>query len=191
MTKDQVRELAASRGLRTAAKPDSQDVCFITRAEGRAAFLSARAELHPGTVVDGSGAQVGRVDAVELVTIGQRRGLDLAGGSERRFVTDVDVAGRTVTVGAADQLRDPGLVVEQLVWADGPVEGAVDAQCSAHGAPAAAVAALRDDGAVVLQWREPQRRVAAGQSVVLYQQVADVAGASGAVVVGGGIVTRG
>ena len=92
MTKDSVRALATERGLVTAAKPDSQDVCFITRTAGRSAFLSERIELHPGLVVDESGKTVGSTDAIELVTIGQRRGLDLSGGGARRFVTEVNVA---------------------------------------------------------------------------------------------------
>ena len=68
LTKDDVRRRAAALGLRTATKPDSQDVCFITATGGRAAFLGSRSDLHPAAVVDGAGAVVGRVDAIELVT---------------------------------------------------------------------------------------------------------------------------
>ena len=75
MTKDEVRAHARRLGLRTAAKPDSQDVCFIGSAEGRQGFLSRRMELHPGEVVDGEGRPAGVVEAVELVTVGQRRGM--------------------------------------------------------------------------------------------------------------------
>jgi tRNA-specific 2-thiouridylase len=188
MTKDEVRDRAAALGLRTAAKPDSQDVCFITRSSGRGAFLSARVELHPGRVVDGSGATVGAVDAVELVTIGQRRGLELAGGSGRRFVTDVDVATRTVTVGTEQDLRRAGLTVEQVVWADEPVDGAVMVQCSAHGTPAAGVLSPVGDDAASLVWDVPQRRVAPGQSVVFYRELATTHGDPCPVVVGGGLV---
>ncbi len=188
MTKEQVRRLASERGLRTADKPDSQDVCFITRSEGRGPFLSARAELHPGRVVDRTGATVGAVDAVELVTIGQRRGLELAGGTGRRFVTDVDVESRTVTVGGPGDLLDERLVVSQVVWADGPTEGDVRVQCSAHGRPAPARATVGDDGTVELRWTDPQRRVAAGQSVVVYRDLPTTQGAL-EVVVGGGIVS--
>src|SRR3546814_2680042 len=75
MTKDEVRAHAVRLGLRTASKPDSQDVCFITSVEGRRGFLRDRITYTPGRVVDTDGVEVGRVDAVELVTIGQRRGL--------------------------------------------------------------------------------------------------------------------
>ena len=62
MTKQQVRAEAAQRGLRTAAKPDSQDVCFIAQRAGRQAFLADRVALHPAEVVDGEGRRVGYVD---------------------------------------------------------------------------------------------------------------------------------
>ncbi|MGH8979391.1 MAG: MnmA/TRMU family protein, partial [Acidimicrobiales bacterium] len=75
LTKSAVRAEASRLGLRTAAKPDSQDVCFIHGAEGREGFLRRRLELHPAAVVDArTGDRLGTVDAVELVTVGQRRG---------------------------------------------------------------------------------------------------------------------
>ena len=138
MTKEAVRAEAAALGLRTADKPDSQDVCFVTSTAGRAGFLGSRIPLRPGRVVDDTGAEVGQVEAVELVTVGQRRGLGLAGGGAPRYAVDVDVASATVRVGAADELLSDRATLEQVVWAGGPVSGAVDAQCSAHGEPRAA-----------------------------------------------------
>lgn len=177
LTKDEVRAVARDRGLRTAAKPDSQDVCFITRTEGRAAFLRDRIDLHPGRVLDADGRQVGRTDAVELVTIGQRRGLGLAGGAGRRFVVDVDVASATVTVGGPDRLLSERLTISRVVWAAGPVTGRVLVQCSAHGEVHPANVTATRTGASI-EWAEPCRRVGPGQSVVLFD---------GDVVVGGGI----
>lgn len=182
LTKDEVRARAHELGLRTAAKAESQDVCFITRVDGRRAFLEERTDLHPARVVDTDGAQVGSVDAVELVTIGQRRGLDLAGGGERRYVTDVDVAGRTVTVGTRADLLAGHVDLDTLVWADEPVEGPVEAQRSAHGTTAPATVELVGAPAVRLVWNEPQPRVAPGQSVVMYRRVE-----GHDVVVGGGL----
>jgi tRNA-specific 2-thiouridylase len=187
MTKDRVRELAGRMGLRTATKPDSQDVCFITRSEGRAAFLSERTALHPGTIVDTDGTTVGSVTAVELVTIGQRRGLELAGGTGRRFVVDVDVEAATVTVGTSADLADDQLTLSDVVWAAEPVRGEVLVQCSAHGRVAPGTVEPVGADRVALRWHEPQRRVAPGQSVVLYQRVATVDGEDVEVVVGGGL----
>lgn len=166
LTKDEVRAVAAARGLVTAAKPDSQDVCFITRAEGRRAFLAGRLEVHPGTVRDTTGRVVGRVEAVELVTIGQRKGLGLAGGSRPRYAVDVDVAARTVTVGGPEDLCVE--VTPVVDWtAHGDLSGReadeVEVQVSAHGTPAPARLVPGE-----IRWRSPHRRVAPGQTVVAY-----------------------
>jgi tRNA-specific 2-thiouridylase len=173
LTKDQVRAEAARLGLRTAAKPDSQDVCFITATGGRTTFLGERIPLHPARVVDVDGTELGRLDAVELVTVGQRRGLGPGGDGSPRYVVDVDVAARVVTVGRAEALGRGAERVVGLAGAVVPVTGAVLAQVSAHGAAVPAVAAPDPDAPddptrTVVTWAEPQRRVAPGQSVVLY-----------------------
>jgi tRNA-specific 2-thiouridylase len=161
LAKAEVRRRAAAMGLRTAAKPDSQDVCFITKG-GRAQFLSTRVAFTPGIVVDTTGNPVGTVDAVELVTIGQRRGLGLAGGTDARYV--VDVTAERVTIGSRDDLLVDELEVESMTWVDAPMRGAVLVQSSAHGR--AVPATFADD---VVRFAEPVRRVAPGQSVVLYR----------------------
>ena len=169
VTKDAVRAEAVRRGLRTADKPDSQDVCFVTSAAGRQGFLGRRIPLRPGRVVDAGGAEVGGVEAVELVTIGQRRGLGLAGGTGARYVVDVDVPAATVTVGDESDLLADHVVLDNVVWADGPVAGAVTAQGSAHGRPRPALVEPVGAAGARVSFAEPQRRVATGQSVVLYE----------------------
>jgi tRNA-uridine 2-sulfurtransferase len=168
LTKDQVRARARALGLRTADKPDSQEVCFVTTAGGREALLGSRIPLHPGRVVDGEGRELGRVDAVELVTIGQRRGLGTGatGRGDRRFALAVDVARRTVVAGSLDDLMTRRVELEELRWLAPEARTAtrLDVQCSAHGAP---VAGRVEAGAVVFE--APHRRVARGQSVVLYR----------------------
>ncbi|HEX9682020.1 MAG TPA: tRNA 2-thiouridine(34) synthase MnmA [Acidimicrobiales bacterium] len=167
ITKHEVRRLADQRGLRTASKPESQDVCFIRSDEGRHRFMSARADLHAGRVIDGAGHEVGRTEAVELVTIGQRKGLHLAGGGARRYVTRVDIASRTVTVGSAADTLGSAQPVEAWTWTDGAVPDGteVDVQTSAHSRPCRAVVAER---ATRLEWIEPRTAVAPGQAVVIY-----------------------
>ena len=166
LTKGEVRERAASQGLRTAAKPDSQDVCFITSTGRREAFLGRRIALRPGRLVDfATGDEVGHVPAVELVTVGQRRGLGSGTGGERRYVLSVDVPGATVVVGRLDQLLVDHVALTGLCWVDEPIgAGApVLAQASAHGSPKPAVF---DGGGI--GYAEAQRRVAPGQMVTLY-----------------------
>ena len=172
LAKDGVRAEAARPGLRTADKPDSQDVCFITSTGGRERFLGDRVTLRPARIEDTSGAFVGTAPAVELVTVGQRKGLGLAGGAEPRFVVAVDTVGAVVTVGSRADLLTRELVLADLAWSGPAVEGPVSVQCSAHGTVGRA-----DLAGDVLRWHEPQRRVAPGQSVVLYD---------GDVVLGGG-----
>ena len=167
LTKAEVREKAATLGLRTAAKPDSQDVCFITSTGGREAFLGPRIALHPGRVVDAAtGEQLGLVPAVELVTVGQRRGMG-GGGGERRYAVSVDVATSTVVAGTAADVMAGQVSVDPATvsWVDARVVPGttVLAQVSAHGV---AVAGTWEVDAV--RWAEPQRRVAPGQTVALY-----------------------
>jgi tRNA-specific 2-thiouridylase len=182
--KAELRAVAASLGLRTAAKPDSQDVCFITSTGGRQDFLGRRLDLHPATVVDTAGTPIGRVASVELVTVGQRRGLGIPGGGPKRFVVSIDRAAATVVVGPAAALLDADVVVGDLTWVDGAVGGEVLVQCSAHGVPRRATIELGAGAGsgVVVRWHEPQRRVAPGQSVVFYDR-------SDRFVLGGGIAT--
>ncbi len=171
MTKADVRAHAARLGLRTAAKPDSQDVCFIGSAQGREGFLADRVELHPAEVVDGSGETVGTVGAVELVTLGQRRGMGHGTDGGRHYVVAVDVPGRRVTVGSAAEAVITSVVLPRatLTWVDQALQHGdrAVAQVSAHGRPAACAVADVDDSLVV-RFDAPQRPVAPGQTVALY-----------------------
>lgn len=178
--KDRVRELASELGLRTADKPDSQDVCFIERTPGRGeagrrTFLGDRIPLRPATIVDKTGTKVGSAPAVELVTVGQRKGLDLGGAPERRYVVDIDHETAVVTVGSFEETLTDRTLVPDLEWTAGVIAGEFVVQCSAHGSRKPAT--IDEDGQTVL-WAEPHQRVARGQSVVLY---------IGDEVVGGGI----
>ncbi|HWD53685.1 MAG TPA: tRNA 2-thiouridine(34) synthase MnmA [Acidimicrobiales bacterium] len=173
MTKNEVRLHAGRLGLRTALKPDSQDVCFIGSAEGRLGFLGQRIAMHPGEVVDGAGNAAGTVEAVELVTVGQRRGMGHGGDGKRRYVTHVDVAARRVTVGGADEVTRTGVFLPEssLTWVRDPLAGGARAvaQVSAHGRPIACTVEAGDDGSgLMVRFDSPQRPVAPGQTVALY-----------------------
>ena len=200
LTKAGVRQIAADLGLRTAAKPDSQDVCFISRTGGRRDFLGERIELRPAQVLDGSGTVIGEVPAVQLVTVGQRRGLGALrpGGPQdglapapvpdpavvadpavvtaaRRYVVGVDIPGATVTMGPLEALLVSDIQVRDPAWVDGPpsADEPLEVQVSAHGRP---VPARWSPDGVVRITGDPIRRVAAGQSVVLYRDDAVVGG---------------
>ena len=180
MTKTQVRERATALGLRTAAKPDSQDVCFITDGGGRVAFLGSRIPFRRAQVLDAvDGSELGEVDALEMVTLGQRRGIGLVGGGPKRYVVGIDHTAATLTVGDESLLYCDSIAVRNVVWAHEPVSGTVAVQSSAHGVAFAGELAA-DNDEVVVAWHSPQRRVAPGQSVVFYDS-------TNTIVLGGGI----
>jgi tRNA-uridine 2-sulfurtransferase len=180
LTKVEVRDLAARLGLRTAAKPDSQDVCFIRSDVGRAGFLSGRLPLHSGRLVDHeTGHDLGAVDAVELVTVGQRRGMGHGADGRRRYVTSVDVAGRRVVIGPPEAACAGYVRLHTVSWVDDDPTRHVTpaarssgrvravAQCSAHGDPLPCTLVRLDDGLSV-EFASRPRRVAPGQTVALY-----------------------
>ncbi len=132
-TKAEVRAQAAALGLRTAAKPESMDVCFITR--GGANSSSPRGtEREPGDIVAVDGRVLGRHEGVESFTVGQRRGVGVALG-ERSYVVDIDAPSATVVLGSrADLLRDR-VALRDTNWVDGPppANARVLVQTRAHG----------------------------------------------------------
>jgi len=166
LTKAEVRARATALGLRTAGKPDSQDVCFIHSRRGRGAFLADRMAMHRAELVDSTtGEVVGAVPAGELVTVGQRRGLGVALDGHRRYALTVDVRARRITVGSAAQAVGVRIPLERTSWvrvALGRGERAY-AQTSAHGT---AAACTWEGDAVVFD--DPQPLVAPGQTVALY-----------------------
>ncbi len=163
LTKTEVRAHAARLGLRTAAKAESMDVCFITKG-GRQAFLGARVPRAPGSIVTPDGVEVATHDGVDRFTVGQRRGVGVALG-ERRFVIDVNAHTRTVTVGGRnDLLRDRVHLTDTTILGTPPSRDVVlAAQMSAHGAPVDCTV----EGDVV-RFAAPQPRVAPGQVVAIY-----------------------
>jgi len=175
LTKAQVREHAARLELRTAAKAESMDVCFITRG-GRRSFLAERIDPRAGSVVGLDGATLGEHDGIEAFTIGQRRGLGVATG-ERRYVVDVDARTATVTLGGCTDLLRHTVSLRDVTFVDASPVGRAGlcAQTRAHGVPVASTF----DGTTV-HFATPQPRVAPGQVVALYVDDA---------LVGGGIAT--
>ncbi|WP_156764722.1 tRNA 2-thiouridine(34) synthase MnmA [Mycobacterium sp. 1081908.1] len=171
--KPDIRAEAARRGLAVADKPDSHDICFIPSGDTRA-FLGERIGVRRGTVVTTDGAVLATHDGVHGFTIGQRKGLGIAGPGPTgrpRYVTSIDAATGTVEVGESADLDVHGLVGRSPIFTagappEGPVECAV--QVRAHGETVGAVAELVGDELVV-RLRNPLRGVAPGQTLVLYR----------------------
>jgi tRNA-specific 2-thiouridylase len=187
--KPQIRAEAAARGLAVADKPDSHDICFIPSGDTQA-FLGARIGVRRGAVVDSGGTVLAEHDGVHGFTIGQRKGLGIAGpgpDGRPRYVTGIDAESGTVHVGGATALDIWTLTGDRPVCTSGiapsgPVECAV--QVRAHGGIADGVAELRD-GQWTVDLRAPLRGVAPGQTMVLYRPDPD-----GDEVIGSATITR-
>ena len=172
LTKADVRSIAARLGLVTADKPDSLDTCFVSAsAGGREAFLASRIPMRPGVLVEHStGRRIGTVPAVQMVTVGQRRGLGAGGAAPRRYAVSVDVERGEVRVGTREDLFTEELDVEGWQWAAEAEDGTrLWFQSSAHGTPMPG----RIAGARV-RFESPQRRPAPGQTVAAYRDEAVV-----------------
>jgi tRNA-specific 2-thiouridylase len=187
MQKTAVRSEAARLGLRTWNKPDSQDVCFIEASAGRVEFLGQRIPLTPAVIVDvATGEEVGETPAAELMTVGQRRGVLPGRNGEKRYVTNVDLKTKRVEIGRLEDILRSEIFLDEssLTFArDALTPGTrALAQWSAHGRVHEVTVESAPRWRVVLD--QPQRPVAAGQSVVLYDpEMPDV-------VVGAAIVER-
>ncbi|MEM7767322.1 MAG: tRNA 2-thiouridine(34) synthase MnmA [Pseudomonadota bacterium] len=188
LPKSEVRVLADHFNLPVAAKPDSQDICFVP--EG--SYAQVVEKLRPGAgrggeIVHLDGRVLGSHNGVIHYTVGQRRGLGVATG-DPLYVVRIDAAKRQVVVGPREALAVAGLVMEELNWlGDGSLEAACDA-----GAPVLArvrstrepVAARlgRWNGKPAVLFDTAEEGVARGQASVLYDP------ASQSRVLGGGFI---
>ena len=189
MKKPDVRRAASALGLQVAAKPDSQDICFVPAGK----YSDIVEKLRPGAVEAGDivhmdGRVMGRHEGVIRYTIGQRRGLGVATG-EPLFVTKLDAPNKRVIVGPREALLTSALAIGESNWLG---EGSLMEACAA-GAPALArVRSTRApvpgrmtlvDGVPGFAFDTPEEGVAPGQACVLY------AAPDGATVLGGGFIT--
>jgi tRNA-specific 2-thiouridylase len=177
LRKDETRLRATELGLRTAAKPDSQDICFVGHG-GYREFLSRHATgpAVSGPIVDMSGTTLGEHSGIGAFTVGQRKGTGLALG-ERRYVVGLIPDTATVVLGSHADLAVSSLVVEHIDWVQGkpPSDPEVVVQYRAHGE---AVPATLSGGEV--EFTSPQYGIAPGQTAAFYR---------GDEVLGGGIIT--
>ncbi|KQT88547.1 tRNA 2-thiouridine(34) synthase MnmA [Aurantimonas sp. Leaf443] len=191
LTKAQTRALAAAHGLEVAAKPDSQDICFV--AKGRYSDVIER--LHPGAgapgeIVHVDGRTLGRHDGILHFTVGQRRGIGIAAG-EPLYVVGLDPRTARVTVGPREALATRRLALRAVNWlgARSPAELAAEGveihvKVRSTRPPAAARFVATADGFEV-ELVDGEDGVARGQACVFYD-----APGEGAELLGGGIVDR-
>ncbi|MDX9910906.1 MAG: tRNA 2-thiouridine(34) synthase MnmA [Phycisphaerales bacterium] len=182
MKKDDVRGLAREWGLPVFDKPDSQEICFVPDDDYAGLVERARPDLaRPGAIVDETGANVGTHAGQHRFTIGQRRGLGVQ-RDEPGYVVSRDPASNIVTIGPASALDARSCVAHEANWlVTPPASGAWRAclaQHRAHGeALPARVRVLGDvsegtpsgrRGAFEVAFDAPERALAPGQAIVLY-----------------------
>jgi tRNA-uridine 2-sulfurtransferase len=181
--KPDVRAMAAERGLASADRPESQDICFVPGGDYRNLLREERADsLRPGPIVDLAGRELGRHQGLPLYTIGQRRGLGIA-AKQPLYVTALDAARNAVVVGPQEALDRRALDATQVTfvsaeWPDAPFD--CQAQIRSHAAPVDARVTPDAPGCIHVEFARPQRAVSPGQAVVLY---------NGDVVLGGGRIS--
>ena len=181
-TKDQIRGLAEAEGLVNARKRDSQDICFVPDGDYME-FLTrfGGVEPRPGDFVDVSGQVLGRHQGLERYTAGQRRGLGVS-ADRPLYVVRKDLEKNTVVLGDEADLYSTAVWAEDFNWVSLPPQAgpvAVTAKTRYSQREAEAVLYPEDNGCVRVEFRQPQRAVAPGQSLVAYL---------GEAVVGGGVI---
>lgn len=165
MPKTETRRIAAELGLRTARKPDSMEICFVRDGDMPAYIEQSMPEANvPGTITTADGHVVGEHAGIARYTVGQRKGLGIALGTPV-FVTSIDAATNTITVGPRTELATNTATLEEISFVSArPAPGTrVLVQHRAHGD---AVPAAIEGTTVVFE--EPVEAVAPGQSAALY-----------------------
>lgn len=188
LSKAETRAIAADLGLAVASKPDSQDICFVPDGRYADLILKLRPDgADPGEILHVDGRVLGRHEGIIHYTIGQRKGLGIAGG-EPLYVVRIDAAKREVVVGPRVALRRKDIAVNDLNWlGDEPVQPEaqpVFARIRSTRPPVEAAIRIEGDGPVVTI-AEGEYGVSPGQACVLYERPG-----SGARVLGGGFIAR-
>jgi len=173
LEKESVRDHARRLNLRVAAKPDSQEICFVPDGDYAAFIERAAPELRrPGRILDRDGAQVGTHAGVHRFTIGQRKGLGLS-ASQPLYVLEIRPDTSEVVVGPRDALGRATLTASQVNWVSGETPSdwlRVTAQIRhRHDAAAGRVRPIADERAQV-EFDEPQSAITPGQAVVFYDR---------------------
>ena len=172
LPKPEVRRLAEAAGLRVAAKPDSQDICFVPDGDYAKVVRSVRPEGGaPGAIVHAeTGAVLGEHKGVLHYTVGQRRGLEIGGLAEPLYVTELDAPAARVIVGPKRLLavRAARLVETNRIgpMSDAPLTAKV--RSLAKPVPVTLEGSLGGGGAATIRFAAPEFGVAAGQAAVIY-----------------------
>lgn len=182
MEKEKIREIAEKADLPVAKKGDSQEICFVPN-DDYIAYLTAMGICSPkGNFIDKSGNILGTHNGIINYTIGQRKGLGAFG--KPMFVTGINAADNTVTIGENGSQYSRGLVADRLNFIaveelTEPMRADVKIRFRAKEQPATVTP--NGDGTVTVIFDEPQRSVTPGQGAVFYD---------GDIIIGGGRIIK-
>ena len=182
MQKPAVRVMASEAGLNVAAKPDSQEICFIPGGDYNTflkAYLDEQNQPLPdssGELVSTSGEVIGHHDGIHSFTVGQRKGLGIS-APDPLYVLQIHPDSHKITVGTDDQLLSTELIADRLNWVSipepaQPVRVSIKIRHRHEPAPATLTVIPSPDGAthrIRAVFDQPQRAITPGQSAVFYQ----------------------
>ena len=172
MPKAEVRRIAEAEGLRVAAKPDSQDICFVPDGDYAKVVRSVRpAGAAPGEIVHAaSGAVLGTHQGVIGFTVGQRRGLEIGGQPEPLYVIGIDAPARRVMVGPRQMLAVGAahLIETTRIGPLPDVPLTAKVRSLAKPVPVTMAGSLGDGSAATIRFAAPEYGVAPGQAAVIY-----------------------
>jgi tRNA-specific 2-thiouridylase len=168
LPKPQVRALAQEMGLIVAAKPDSQDICFVPDGDYASVVRKVRPDADTGgAIVHIDGRVLGEHKGLIHFTIGQRKGLEIGGQPEPLYVVKIEAATRRVIVGPREALATRAAQVTDMNWIGGAYEGPIEVKVRSLAKPAPArIEGSGPDRRLV--FLRPEYGVAPGQAAVLY-----------------------
>ena len=165
MEKPAVREVARELGLAVAAKPDSQDICFVPDGDYARVVKAVRPDAEAeGEIVDLGGRVLGRHRGLIHFTVGQRRGLEIGGQPEPLYVVRLEPDSRRVVVGPRVALAVSSAHLSGINWLGETQRNRLTVKVRSLARPAPA---WFDGGSV--HFEAPEYGVAPGQAAVLYE----------------------
>ena len=188
LSKEEVREIARNAGIKVAAKPDSQDICFITEG-GYADFIKSKTDAAiggEGDFVDENGRRLGRHKGIINYTVGQRKGLGIALGHPA-YVKKIDVEKNEIVLGTAEDTACTEIICKDLNFMS--IEGLNSGEkldCLVkvryrHAGQRALLENYGEDG-IKITFDNPVRFAAPGQSAVFFDE--------GGFIIGGGVISE-
>jgi tRNA-specific 2-thiouridylase len=183
MQKSDTRRIASEYNLKTADKPESQDLCLVEANGSMRAFLDKYLAPKQGDIVDMDGKVLGQHDGVHHYTIGQRKGLGIA-AAEPLYVIALDAVNNKVIVGDRTKATQPECTVNRVNWVSiaepaSPIRAEVQIRYRSHPVPVTVIPL--ENSRVRIVFDEPQFSITPGQAAVWYE---------GEKVLGGGIIEQ-